>query len=423
VTDEVELIATRNFMLTVDLLELTGVRVLFTSIPAHGHFAPLIPLGHALLDAGHIVGVATAETFGPVVEREKFEHLSAGIDRQEARRRALLRHPDLFELPEDQAWRIVTEGFIEQDAVAFLDDAERILTWSPDVVVREEGEFSGPLVAAMAGVPWVDHGWGPLRPTELVERAAEALAPIWRAHGVEPDQNGGAYRWLYLDPCPASLQFTHADEVAVLHRIRPVSPAPFESAALPEWLDRVRERPAVYITLGTVPAFANDASFFLAAISALGPENVEIVVTVGPTGDPDALGPQPSHVHVERFVPQSLVLPHCDLAITNGGSGSTMGALAAGVPVLAVGNFRSPSQIRNGQALAESGAGRTLARADATPSRLRDEVRSLRRDHSYGGVARRIAAEIAAMPSPADVVPLIERLTQHRKAMLRTLPN
>jgi MGT family glycosyltransferase len=201
-----------------------------------------------------------------------------------------------------------------------------------------------------------------------------------------------------------------------------VSPAPSDNDEQPAWLDRVKQRRTVYVTLGTVPLFAGDSAFFKAAIDALVHEDVEIVVTVGPAGDPAALGPQPSHVHVECYIPQALVLPHCDAAITNGGSGSTLGALAAGVPVLAVGDFRSPSQVRNGQAVAERGAGRTLARADVIPERLRDEIRSLLVDPSYRDVAGRIATEIGEMPSPADIVHLIERLAKDRRPLERTPP-
>lgn len=388
------------------------MRVLLTTIPGHGHFTPLVPLGRALVDAGHDVAVATAAAFGPVVERAGFEHLAAGIENAEAHARALERHPDLVDLPQDQGWRVITDRFIEQDATAMLEDAELLLSWRPDVLVREEGEFAGPLIAAMADVPWVDHGWGPIRPAELVERAAVALAPVWAAHGMEPDPTGGAYRWLYLDPCPPSLQFAHAADVPVLHRIRPVSRPISDGAAIPEWLERVIQRRAVYITLGTVPVFANDPDFFMIAIEALSSEDVEIVVTVGPEGDTAMLGHQPPHVHVERYISQGLVLPHCDLAITNGGSGSTIGALAAGVPVLAVSDFRSPSQVRNGQAIAERGAGRTIARDEATVGRLRDAIKVLLHDDSYRAVARRMGDEIADMPSPRETTKLLEHLVQ-----------
>jgi len=396
------------------------MRVLLTTIPERGHFTPLIPLGQALVGAGHAVAVATAESFGAVVDRVGFEHVPAGIDSREALRRRLERHPEFAELPADQAWRVVTDYFIGQFAVALLEDSDRVLAWRPDVVVREEGEFAGPILAARARVPWVDHGWGPLRPTDLVTRAAEALGPLWVSQGLDPDPTGGAYRWLYLDPCPPSLQFPHADDVAVLHRIRPVSPLPVDADGAPSWLEQLGDRRAVYVTLGTVPFFAGDVAFFQAAIAALRDQDVEVIVTVGPAGDPMALGPQPPNVHVERFIPQALVLPHCAAVVTNGGSGSTLGALAAGVPVIAVGDFRSPSQIRNGQAVADRGAGRALPRADVTPQRLRDAIRAVLDEPSYRQVAQQIATEIAEMPSPNDAADLVARLVEHGQALLRS---
>ncbi|MEO8572101.1 MAG: nucleotide disphospho-sugar-binding domain-containing protein [Chloroflexota bacterium] len=57
-------------------------------------------------------------------------------------------------------------------------------------------------------------------------------------------------------------------------------------------------------------------------------------MTVGTKGDPALLGPQPDNVHVERYIPQSQLLPHCDLLVAHAGSGALLGALNAGVPIL-----------------------------------------------------------------------------------------
>ena len=48
------------------------------------------------------------------------------------------------------------------------------------------------------------------------------------------------------------------------------------------------------------------------------------------------LGPQPSNVHVHQYIPQELLLPHCAAVVTHGGAGSTLGALAFGLPLLVV---------------------------------------------------------------------------------------
>jgi UDP:flavonoid glycosyltransferase YjiC (YdhE family) len=90
-----------------------------------------------------------------------------------------------------------------------------------------------------------------------------------------------------------------------------------------------------------------------------------------------------------------------------------LGALAAGVPLVIVPNS-SPSQLRNAQAVAVSGSGRALDRTDATVERLGSELRTVLQDRSYQTAARRVAGEIATMPTPEEVVGLIESLTPLR---------
>jgi UDP:flavonoid glycosyltransferase YjiC (YdhE family) len=365
--------------------------------------------------AGHEVAVATAESFGDAVLRAGFQFIPAGIDMPEAMARGRDLYPDFASLSlEEQARRVVPDFFVGVHARAFLKDASRLVSWQPDVVVREEGEFAGPVVAALGDVPCVDHGYGgPRRPRELVERGARALEPLFRSVGVDPLPLGGAYQCLYLEPCPPSLQPPDADEVPCARPIRPGSPTSLAPTGAPDWLARLGER-VVYITLGTVPFFTADIEFFRAAIAAARQEGAEVVVTVGPAGDPAALHPQPEGVHIERYLPQGELLSHCAAVISNGGSGSTLGALAVGVPLLIVPNS-SPSQLRNAQAIVASRTGRALNRADATADRLRMELHELLHNRSYTIAPQRIAAEIARMPPPEEVVGLVESLIKLRR--------
>ena len=391
------------------------MRIMFTSIGGHGHFRPMAPLAQALRDAHHDVVIATMERLRPTVEDLGLEILPVGIPNPEAMRRLHAAHPDFRSLStEEESRRIVTDFFVGILTPSILEALPRLLAWAPDVVVREEGEFAGPIVAAKAGVPWVDHGWGPMRPPEMVGAAAVALAPFWRAHGLEPDAAGGAYRWLYLDPCPPSLQFPYAASVQVAHLVRPEIARSRQPASGLDWIDSVH-RPIVYVTLGTAPRFTGDLEFFKIVIAALAGE-VELVITVGPEGNADALGSLPNGVHVERFIPQAALLPHCALLISNGGSGSTLGALSHGVPILTVPSA-SGSQRRNADALAASGAGCRLERHELTVERMRADARTMLTDPSYRTVARRIAKEIIGMPSVEQAALLVEQLAVERRPM------
>ena len=57
------------------------MRVLFTTLPASGHFHPLVPLARAALQAGHEVAFAAPASFCPAVERVGFRAYPAGFER------------------------------------------------------------------------------------------------------------------------------------------------------------------------------------------------------------------------------------------------------------------------------------------------------------------------------------------------------
>jgi MGT family glycosyltransferase len=160
-----------------------------------------------------------------------------------------------------------------------------------------------------------------------------------------------------------------------------------------------KSRPLVYLTLGTVAFGATGV--LRAAIDGLARLPVDVLVAIGP-GDPAALGPVPASVRVERFVPQPEVLAHADLVVHHGGSGTVLGALAAGLPQLLV--PQGADQFRNATTLAEVGAGRELVGDAATADAIEEHARFLLEDVHTREVAQGISAEIAAMPSPAAVV-------------------
>jgi UDP:flavonoid glycosyltransferase YjiC (YdhE family) len=129
---------------------------------------------------------------------------------------------------------------------------------------------------------------------------------------------------------------------------------------------------------------------------------VRVLVTVGPGGDPAALGPQPAHVHVARYVPQAQVLPHCALVVSHAGSGTFLAALAAGLPQLCV--PQAADQFLNAGACARAGCGITLHPDAVTVASVREGAERLLTDGAYRGVAEALAAEIASMPSHDDAV-------------------
>jgi UDP:flavonoid glycosyltransferase YjiC (YdhE family) len=115
-----------------------------------------------------------------------------------------------------------------------------------------------------------------------------------------------------------------------------------------------------------------------------------VLVTIGNDHDPAELGALPANAHAERWVPQSLVMPHAAAMVGHGGSGSTLAALAAGVPLALVPLFAD--QPYNAARVMELGAGLVL---EQDLGGLANAVYALLADPR---AARAIAAEVAALP-------------------------
>jgi MGT family glycosyltransferase len=168
----------------------------------------------------------------------------------------------------------------------------------------------------------------------------------------------------------------------------------------PAWESRLDGgRPTVYVTLGTV---FNDLSLFRIVLDALADLDCNVLATIGRNNDPGALDPIPENAIVEQYVRQADVLPFCDVAVGHGGSGSTLAALAHALPMLLL--PQAADQFENAAACAAGSAAICLRPDAVTTDDVRAAVRSLLDEAAPRAVTESVAREIAAMPSPADVV-------------------
>jgi UDP:flavonoid glycosyltransferase YjiC (YdhE family) len=136
-------------------------------------------------------------------------------------------------------------------------------------------------------------------------------------------------------------------------------------------------------------------------VRATAAHDVDVLVAVGPAGDPALLGELPSNVHLEKFVPQAEVLRHVDLVVHHGGAGTMLGTLAAGLPQLIL--PQGADQPANAMAIERAGAGRGMPNDAQTPETLANAIGDLLADGPERVAAKRIADEIASMPTPSSV--------------------
>ncbi len=394
------------------------MRVLCTCLPGHGHFNPMLPLAHALARAGHDVGFATAAEFGPRIVEAGFTAFAAGLSLPDQLARARASYPDQDALVGgDRFEQFVPRMLAGVAAPARAADLVPIVAdWRPDLVVHDETEFAGPVAAAVAGIPHADHSVLILRPLSMARLAGEVLAPLCRDHGVDVGPFGGLFRYLYLDVVPPSLQSHEIDQIDVAHPVQNASiDAGAEGATLPEWVADLGDRPVVYVSLGTV--FNHRArAVFDAVLAALHDEDVSVIVTVGMDTDPAEFGPQPGHIHIERFIPQSLLLPFCDVVVNQGGT-ALLAILAHGLPLLVL--PQGANQFHNAQACVAAGVGRRLLPTEVTAEAVRREVRALLHEPALRESAERVGREIADMPGPDHGVALLERLAELRRPLVR----
>ena len=379
------------------------MRVLFASTGGTGHFNPLRPLVHACLRRGHDVLVSGPPSLAATVGSAGFPFREFDAPPPDELGRVWAQVPSL---PYDEQNRVVLgEVFGRLNSTASLPGLRRACEeWRPDVVVRDPNEYGSVVAAELHGIPHVRVGIA-LALTE--DLAMPLVAPpvdvLRRSVGLPADPGGEAIRRSpYLTFFPASLEDPSAPGPAVTWRARDPgwddAPRP-----LPDWWPG-DGAPLVYVTFGSVAgALALAAPVYTAALEAMRGLDARALLTVGNEADLDAFAAPPANVHVERWVPQSDVMAVAAVVVCHGGSGTTLGALAAGLPLVVVPMFAD--QRYNARRVEATGPGVTVAEPDAAA--LRDAVGRVLEDGAYRDGARRLAAEMRTHP-PIDAV--VDRL-------------
>lgn len=387
------------------------MRTLFTCVVGHGHFHPMVPLANALRAAGHAVAVATDPSYCPSVRAMGFDAYPAGLDHTEARARFFASVPDWKDVPLADRMRIQQAGMFGRIRVPpMLDDLTRIIgDWRPTLLVHDSLEMAGAIAAEVAGVAHAEHAVGVLRPAAARRAATAAVASFSEALGVPNPGVGGIGGELYLDICPPGIQLPEIQDVPHVQPLRPIDVDPDPGEPLPDWLTGSREPPTVYVTLGTV--FNESTEVFRTILAGLRDLPIQVVVTLGERGDPASLGRQPDNFHVERYIPQARLLPHCSLLISHAGSGALLGAIKAGVPMLAV--PQGADQFLNAERLVGAGLGLRLLPDEFNADSVRDYASRLLFEEPFRLAAQTEQRAIESMPLPSAVVPLLEEFADN----------
>jgi UDP:flavonoid glycosyltransferase YjiC (YdhE family) len=401
------------------------MRVLFAVSDWTTHWLPMVPLGWALQAAGHEVRVVCPPLQTAAALRAGLvpvEILQPGELVRKARMHnhvnARHGHWAYAELPPDLETGRPVGSLDEFDPFAWIDENKTRMIdaanhnadasvefgrwWRPQLVIHDLMSVEGPLVARVLGVPASLALWGPVGPDDEVPGV-----PGLRFLAVDAGRAFARYQVGELgpdviehviDPCPPSLGVPLR-----AHRL-PMRQVPYNGPGLlPGWLREPARRTRVCVVWGTsVSAVFGPISFPVPRlVEALADLDVEVLFTVtGP--DHERIGALPPRMRAMRDVPLHLLLPTSDLVIHHGGGGSTMTALAAGVPQLALPPGGDQELI--GARVTAAGVALVEHDAIATASSIRSAVVELLGAPGYRTNAARLRREMLDRPSPAALV-------------------
>jgi glycosyltransferase DesVII len=297
--------------------------------------------------------------------------------------------------------------------------------WQPDLVVWDPLTYAGPLAAGAVGAAharalcfadvWV-------MKRQLFRKLSEDVPADLRRDPLaewldgRAGDFGGAYTeefttgQLTLDPLPDSLAIaTEAPRV-------PVRFVPFNGpAVVPDWLLAPPGRTRICMSLGAsnTERYGGDYVSKGEILEALAELDAEVVAALLPAQVAE-LGPLPGNVRVVASVPLHALLPSCSLLIHHGGFGSYANALVHGVPQLTV-TTPVADQLHRGAGLEEQGAGLLLRNDLATPEAVYERASRILSEPSFQGSAARLRDEANSRPTPAETVPVLERLARERR--------
>lgn len=369
------------------------MRVLITSTGGQGHVQPLLPLARELAARGDEVAWAAPPEAHGTIAAAGIRAVPAGEGATTCLRAFAARWPEAGAMPAEDAAPFMFPRLFGDVAAprAAPGVREAVEAVRPRYLLHEVCEAAAPLVAREAGIPAVAHGVGLGIRSVLVEALHERAAA---ALGARP---AGAREAPFVDLCPPSLR---TPEVAWPGPELACRPAGVEDGQ--EAIELPAGRPRVLVTFGTV---AGDPVALGRAARAVAAAGATAVVT-------EPLEHVGAGIVHRPGTPHARVLPRCAAVVCHGGAGIVLRALATGVPLVCL--PQGPSdQHRNAAVVARAGAGLAPGASDG----LEEAVVRLLAEPGFGAAARRLAGEIAAMPSPASVAGRLADIARVRSAI------
>ncbi|MGH3613280.1 MAG: activator-dependent family glycosyltransferase [Pseudonocardia sp.] len=411
------------------------MRVLLTCFPATSHIYNLVPLGWALVDAGHEVRFAThpdgvdkvvdagilVHAVGRPLDLHGFMHADftqAGRPHDISESAETLLTPEyvlgVFTWYTAAFLHNVADDAVLDDIVAFARQ------WQPDVVIWDALTFSGLVAARAVGATSIRVLFGLDHMVRMRHRHLrngppgddpfrEWLSGVLADFGLNYDERT-VWGDRTIDPMPGWMRLrTDVDYLPV--RLLPYN----GGSVVPTWIDARPRVPRVCLTLGLSgrEMWGVDDVTIADVLRAVAALDVEVVATLS-AEQTRLLGDVPDNVVLTDFVSLGALLPSCSAIVHHGGAGTMRNALVHGTPQLIIPDeIWDPAQIADG--VQRIGAGLRCDPGDVTEAALRRAVARLIEDPAFRVGAARARQEWLATPGADDLVDSLCRLAAERE--------
>ena len=383
-------------------------KVAFFCIPAHGHTNPMLPVAAELVKRGNTVRFYSFNEFEEKINATGAEFIScdAFLPKLTKREEAGLKNVSTTEMT-------IQDIRITLSMDSFLD--EEFKTFRPDVVYTDSVCFWGKLNAWKHHVPMVvstsTFAFNQLSSQYMKNTPKELADMIFGLPRISKELKKlepygyrvkGALSLVQSDNQTDSIVYTsrrfqpYAESFSDHYAF--VGPSVF-SDAVPE---KAKDRPLVYISLGTV---INDRpDFYTKCIAALQDQKVDVVISCGNAVNRASLGVLPDNIHVYPYVDQLDILSKADVFITHCGMNSVSESLYMAAPMVLY--PQTSEQKAVARRVMEIGAGTALN--DDSIDGIRASVQEILRNSAYAKAAEVCSTDFRSCSGAAGAAEFIE---------------
>lgn len=426
-----------------------GTKVLFATVPADGHVAPLTGLAVYLQSIGCDVRWYTSTHYQQKIEKlgVPFYPLVKALD---------LAAPNINELfaDRDNHKSIVAKlnydiinAFVKRGPEYFEDIKAIYMDFPFDVMIADVANTAIPLVKEVMNVPVIAAGIIPLAETSvdlppvglgmtpshtavgklkekalrfmadkfLFARSTKAMKDMLADYGIEcPGVN--IFDMLIknasvvLQSGTPGFEYKRSDIGHNIHFVGPL--LPYVASYSPEWYSEklARYDKVILVTQGTVEKDVE--KLIVPTLEAFKETNCLVIVTTGGSNTEELRERFPYHnIIIEDYIPFDSIMPYVDVYVTNGGYGGVLLGIQNGLPMVVAGVHEGKSEICARVGYFKLGI--NLRTEKPSPKQIRRSVEEVLSNDDYQHHVRRLAREFATyQPGPLSAHYIAQALDQ-----------